>query len=106
MKMDEFMNALQSKLDTLQPNYPDNAESIMEVLFDAYNESSGFDNAAIKADFEELYRMMNGKSLRDIDEIIYAVCTLCRDHEKAGFVEGVKAGMHLLYESSFANKQS
>ena len=98
MKMDEFMNALQSKLDTLQPNYPDNAESIMEVLFDAYNESSGFDNTAIKADFEELYRLMNSKSLKEIDQIIYAVCTLCRDHEKAGFVEGVKVGMSLAKE--------
>ena len=98
MRMDEFMDALQSKLDTLQPNYPDNAESILEVLFDAYNESSGFDNAAIKADFEELYRLMNDKPLKEIDEIIYAVCTLCRDHEKAGFIEGVKVGMSLAME--------
>ncbi|MBR0446468.1 MAG: hypothetical protein IIX23_04135, partial [Oscillospiraceae bacterium] len=59
------------------------------------NESSGFDNAAIKADFEELYRVMNGKSLQEIDEIIYAVCTLCRDHEKAAFIEGIKVGMSL-----------
>ena len=98
MRMDEYMDALQSKLDALQPNYPDNADSILEVLFDAYNESSGFDNAAIKADFEELYRLMNGKSLKEIDEIIYAVCTLCRDHERAGFVEGVKIGMRLAEE--------
>lgn len=98
MRMDEFMTSLQSKLDTLQPNYPDNAESILEVLFDAYNESSGFDNIAIKADFEELYRLMNGKSLKETDEIIYAVCTLCRDHEKAGFVEGVKVGSMLFRE--------
>ena len=95
MRMDEFLNALQSKLDTQQPNYSNNAESILEVLFDAYNESSGFDIAAIKADFEELYRLMNGKPLKEIDEIIYAVCTLCRDHEKAGFVEGVKVGIGL-----------
>ena len=59
MKMNEFMTALQTHLATQQPNYPDNAQSILEVLFDAYNESSGFDNAAIKADFEELYRLMN-----------------------------------------------
>ena len=98
MRMDEFMTALQSKLDTLQPNFPDNAESILEVLFDAYNESSGFDNAAIKADFEELYRLMNGKALKEIDEIIYAVCSLCREHEKAGFIEGVKIGMSLVRE--------
>ena len=98
MRMDEFMDALQSKLDTLQPNYPDNADNILEVLFDAYNESSGFDNTAIKADFEELYRLMNGKPLKEIDEIIYAVCTLCRDHEKAGFIEGIKVGYALSIE--------
>ena len=98
MKMDEFMTNLQTKLDTLQPNYPDNAESILEVLFDTYNESSGFDNAAIKADFEELYRLMNGKPLKEIDKIIYAVCTLCRDHEKEGFEEGVKVGIKLVQE--------
>ena len=98
MRMDEFMDALQSKLDTLQPNYPDHAESILEVLFDAYNESSGFDNTAIKADFEELYRLMNSKPLKEIDQIIYAVCTLCRDHEKAGFFEGVKVGVWLVNE--------
>ena len=98
MRMDEFMTALQSKVDTLQPNYPDSAESILEVLFDAYNESSGFDNTAIKADFEELYQLMNGKFLKEIDDIIYAVCTLCRDHEKTGFIEGIKVGMSLAKE--------
>ena len=100
MRMDEFMKVLQTKLATQQPTYPDNAESILEVLFDAYNESSGFDNAVIKADFEELYRLMNGKPLKEIDEIIYVVCTLCRDHEKAGFTEGVKVGMNLIREIS------
>lgn len=100
MRMDEFMNALQTQLTTQQPNYPDNAESILEVLFDAYNESSGFDNAAIKADFEELYRLMNGKPLKEIDAIIYSVCTLCRDHEKAGFIEGVRIGSKLYREMS------
>ena len=82
-------------LATQQPNYPDNAESILEVLFDAYNASSDFDNAANKSDFEELYRLMNEKSLKEIFEIIYAVCTLCRDHEKAEFIEGAKVGIHL-----------
>ena len=99
MRMDEFMTALQSKIDTLQPNYSDNAESILEVLFDAYNESSDFDNAGIKADFEELYRLMNDKPLKEIDEIIYAVCTLCRDHEKFGFVAGIKIGLYLFGET-------
>lgn len=100
MKMNEFMTALQTHLAAQQPKYPDNAQSILEVLFDAYNERSGFDNATIKADFEELYRLMNGKPLKEIDEIIYTVCTLCRDHEKAGFIEGIKVGMSLANEVS------
>ena len=98
MKMDEFMNALQSKLDTLQPNYPNNAESILEVLYNTYNEYSCFENEQIKADFEELYQRMNGKSLQEMDEIIYVVCSLCRNHEKSGFIEGVKVGISLAKE--------
>ena len=98
MKMNEFMSALKIHLATQQPNYLDNAESILEVLFDAYNESSGFDNAAIKADFEELYRLMNGKPLKEIDEIIYTVCPLCRDHERAGFIVGIRLGFQLKQE--------
>ena len=98
MRMDEFMTSLQTQLDTLQPNYPSNAESILEVLYNTYNEYSCFENEQIKADFEELYQRMNGKSLQEMDEIIYAVCTLCRDHERAGFMEGVKVGIHLAHE--------
>ena len=98
MRMVEFMTSLQSKLDALQPNYPNNAESILEVLYNTYNEYSCFENEQIKADFDELYQRMNGKPLQEMDEIIYAVCTLCRDHEKAGFVEGVKVGFHLAQE--------
>jgi hypothetical protein len=41
---------------------------------------------------------MNGKPLKEIDEIIYAVCILCRDHEKAGCIEGIKVGFSLFCE--------
>ena len=91
MKMNDYLTALQTHLTTRQsPN-----QSILEMLFDAYNDTTGMDNEAIKADFEKLYQLMNGKPLKEIDEIIYAVCTLCRDHEKAGFIEGVKVGIGL-----------
>ena len=52
--------------------------------------SNSMDNAAIKADFERLYQLMNGKPLKEIDKIIYAVCTLCGDHKMAGFIVGIK----------------
>ena len=91
MKMNEYLTALQTHLTTQQSNN----QSILNLLYDAYNDTTGMDNEEIKADFEKLYRLMNGKPLQEIDEIIYAVCTLCRDHEKAGFVEGVKVGIGL-----------
>ena len=54
-------------------------------------------SAAIKSDFEERYRLMNDKPLKEIDEIIYAVCNLCIDHEKP-IHEEVKFGMSLFKE--------
>ena len=92
MKMNDYLSALQTHLNTQQST---NTENILELLYDAYNDTTGMDNEEIKADFEKLYQLMNGKPLQEIDEIIYAVCTLCRDHERAGFVEGVKVGIGL-----------
>ena len=91
MKMNDYLTALQSHLNTQQPTN----QNLLDLLFDAYNDTTGMDNEAIKSDFEELYQLMNGKPLQEIDEIIYAVCTLCRDHEKAGFIEGIKVGIGL-----------
>ena len=91
MKMHEYLTALQTHLTTQQSTN----QNILDLLYDAYNDTTGMDNEAIKADFEKLYQLMNGKPLKEIDEIIYAVCTLCRDHEKAGFIEGVKVGIGL-----------
>ena len=91
MKMNEYLTALQTHLDAQQSTKP----NLLDLLYDAYNDTTGMDNAEIKADFEKLYCIMNGKPLQEIDEIIYAVCILCRDHEKAGFIEGVKVGIGL-----------
>lgn len=68
------------------------------MLYECYNENNPFDSERILADFHALYEAMNGKTLREMDEIVYPVCTLCRDHERAGFVEGVKVGVLLAQE--------
>ena len=91
MKMNDYLTAHQTHLTTQQSP----TQNILDLLYDAYNDTTGMDNEEIKANFERLYRLMNGKPLQEIDEIIYAVCTLCRDHEKAGCVEGVKVGIGL-----------
>ena len=97
--MKNFYDVLNQYVSGNQPNFGD-GESVLTLLYEAYSECNRLDDAQIKADFNELYHLMNGMELRDMDKIIYPVCTLCRDHEKTGFVEGVKVGIRLLQELS------
>ena len=73
-------------------------ESVLTLLYEAYADCNKMDDGTIKEDFDELYRLMNGMALREIDKIIYPVCTLCRDHQKSGFVDGIKVGIQLQKE--------
>lgn len=93
-----YMEPLREYLEKSQKAVSEKEETLLEMLFDIYTECNGFDNDMIRRDFNALYRAMNGKSLREIDAVIYPVCTLCRDHEKAGFTEGVRVGVRLLNE--------
>lgn len=79
------------------PDFGD-GESVLTLLYEAYADSNKMDDGRITEDFNELYRQMNGMDLREMDRIIYPVCTLCRDHQRSGFVEGVKVGILLQME--------
>lgn len=95
--MTQFFEMLKQRVTDDPPNYGD-ADSVLGLLYECFNENNPYDNEQIKEDFEELYRQMNGMSLREMDKIVYPVCKLCRDHEKAGFVEGIRIGILLKEE--------
>jgi hypothetical protein len=95
--MKQFFETLKSHIEQHPPNFGD-GESVLTMLYECHNENTPYDNEQIKEDFNELYRRMNGMPLQEVDRIIYPVCTLCRDHERAGFVEGVKVGVRLRVE--------
>ena len=95
--IEKYLQKLKEYALANQSVMPD-GESILGILYESHNENHPYDNEQIKADFHELYEKMNGMPLREMDKIIYPVCTLCRDHEKAGFVEGIKIGMRLEWE--------
>lgn len=92
--MKKYFKTLQDYI-MLQPVNFGDGESILTLLYEAYNEVNSMDDGTIKADFNELYQLMNGMPLREMDQIIYPVCKLCRDHEKTGFIEGIKVGIRL-----------
>ena len=93
----KYIQALKEYALSHKPSFGDE-ESVLEMLYECHNENSPYDNEQIKADFNELYQQMNGMPLREMDNIIYPVCKLCRDHEKAGFIEGIKIGIRLRAE--------
>ena len=95
--MKVFLEKLKQRAADNPPNYGD-ADSVLGLLYECFNENNPYDNEQIKADFEELYRQMNGMPLREMDKIVYPVCKLCRDHERSGFVEGIKIGVRLRTE--------
>ena len=72
--------------------------SALTLLYDAYAEIHNLDDGQTKADFHALYEAMNGLPVQEMDQIIYPVCRLCRDHQRSGFVEGVKVGVRLRME--------
>ena len=102
MNITEFITRLKAYVEATIPRENLSPESLLEMLFNVYTEFNGFDNQIIREDFNDLYTAMNGKTLREMDQIIYPVCTLCRDHEKTGFQEGVKVGIRLAQEANIA----
>ena len=93
--MKEIIEALKQYINQLQPA---DGETVMNMLYEYHSEHHTYDNEQIRADFHALYEQMHGMPLREIDKVIYAVCDLCRDHERSGFAEGVKIGIRLAEE--------
>ena len=99
MKINVFVNTLKKKLGAIDINFVDDADSVLGFLCNAYyDQNCNSDSEEIKQAFEDLYEAMNGKTLREKDEVIYAVCRLCRGHQQTGFVDGVKLGVLLSQE--------
>ena len=95
--MKQFLETLKQHIAEHPPNFGD-GDSVLTMLYECYSENNPYDNEQIRAEFTELYKQMNGLPLREMDNIVYPVCKLCRDHEQSGFREGVKVGIRLADE--------
>lgn len=97
--MEKLIAQLQQYVADHPPDYGDgDCHSILDMLYYQYSECNRLDNDEIKAAFADLYQQMHGMSLREMDRIIDVVCTLCREHEKAGFTEGIQVGFRIRLE--------
>ena len=97
--MKPYIEKLKTYLAEHPPDYGDgDARSVLEMLYTYYSQYNRLDTPQIKSDFEILYQQLTGKSLRELDNIIDTVTTLCWQHEQSGFVEGIKVGLLLSAE--------
>ena len=97
MTAQEFVSFLDRYIADKTPNFVD-GDSVLTLLYEAYNDANNMDSDEIKAGFRDLYKSMNGMPLREMDTIVNPVCALCRDYEQAGFVHGVQVVMLLAKE--------
>ena len=99
MDMKKYLTALQAKEATQQANFGDDADTVLELLYNTYYEHVCTDDTEeVKQAFDELYQSMTGKTLKEKDEIIDTVCNLCRLHQQTGFIDGIKLGLQLARE--------
>ena len=99
MDMKKYLAALQAKEATQQANFGNDANTVLELLYNTYYERVCTDDTdEIEQAFDELYQSMTGKTLREKDEIIDTVCNLCRLHQQTGFIDGIRLGLRLSQE--------
>ena len=97
MDLKTYIKALKARITASPPDL-DNEDSVLGILYEAYSETNAMYDDEIKVAFHALYEAMNGMPLRGMDQIVYPVCTLCRSHQKSGFIEGVRMGLQLYAE--------
>ena len=99
MDMQKYLAALQAKEATQQAPLCNDANTVLELLYNTYYEHVCTDDTdEIKQAFDELYQAMTAKTLKEKDEIIDAVCSLCRLHQQSGFIDGIRLGLKLAQE--------
>ena len=97
--MKKYLAALQAKKASQQASLCADADTVLELLHNTYYEHVCTDDTdEIKQAFDDLYHSMTGKTLKEKDEIIDTVCSLCRLHQQSGFIDGIQLGIRLASE--------
>ena len=74
------------------------ADSVLELLYNAYANAQGADPDEIKAKFTTVEDCLTGISFEMNNLIFATICEQCIAFEKRGFMDGIKLGSHLIME--------
>lgn len=72
--------------------------SAMEMLYHYYRTANVVDTKEIRENFFQLDEVLGKLTLKECDKVWDLTCALCSEHEKHGFMEGVRVGASLAVE--------
>ena len=73
-------------------------ETVLDQLFQAYQESHESDPPEIRDRFRELDNLLGHLPLEDNNAVFNLCCDLCTAYEHKAFLDGLQYGAHLMSE--------
>lgn len=73
-------------------------ETVLDQLFQAYQESHESDPPEIRDRFRELDILLGHLPLEDNNTVFNLCCSLCTAYEHKAFLDGLQYGAHLIME--------
>ena len=97
--MDKIAKRLKTYLDT-HPFDPGDSdyETVLDQLYQAYQESHESDPPEIREGFKELDELLCALPLDDNNTVFNLCCRLCTAYEHKAFLDGAQYGAHLMME--------
>ena len=97
--MDSFAQQLKSYIETHPFDSGDSdCATVLDQLYQAYQESHESDPPDIRAGFRELDDLLGHLLLEDNNAVFNLCCSLCTAYEHKAFLDGLQYGVHLMSE--------
>ena len=95
--MDNIAQRLKAYIDTHPFDSGDSdCETVLDQLYQAYQESHEKDPAEIGEGFKKLDKLLGSLPLEDNNTVFNLCCRLCTAYERKAFIDGVQYGAHLI----------
>ena len=97
--MNKIINYLNAYIEShsFDPGDSD-CETVLDQLFQAYQESHESDPPDIRDSFRELDKLLGHLPLDDNNAVFNLCCSLCTAYEHKAFLDGLQYGAHLITE--------
>jgi len=99
--MNSYVEKLKSYLLEQTPDYGySDASSLLEMLYYYYTTANPINSESIRDHFKGLDHILTPLSWEENNAVFDLTCTLCAEHERRAFLEGIHVGVRLITELS------